>query len=164
MEKGNRMITTSLDIDGVGGFRFSITVDGMSITGLSPKETENIYKSLQELEGLFHAPDNEETIKSSEYTDPEFMQTVGMESQDIERWESEKLGTAIISDNGGRIELTKEEWYYTDKEMNPTVPSGENFLRIAACDELCETELCLTFTSKEDVRKLRNYLNEYLEK
>lgn len=163
MEKGNRMTTTSLDIDGQGGFRFSITVDGMSITGLSPKEAKNICESLEELNCAFQAHNEKEAIKSPEYTDPEFMQTVAMEPKDIELWESEKPGIAIIADDGGRIELTKEEWYYADKEMNPTVPSGENFLRIAACDEVCETELCLTFTSKEDVRKLRNYLNNYLE-
>lgn len=55
MEKGNRMTTTSLDIDGQGGFRFSITVDGMSITGLSPKEAKDIYESLEELNSAFQA-------------------------------------------------------------------------------------------------------------
>lgn len=94
----------------------------------------------------------------------DYMQTVNMlDDEEIEQWESDNFGAVVFSDSGGRVELCKSEWFHTDKDLKPTTKMGQKLLHFAACDCECETEICLTFTTSKQVRKLRNFLNDYLE-
>lgn len=103
--------------------------------------------------------------EEADIIETDYMKTVNMQTdEEIEQWESENFGCVVIDDMGRRMELQDAEWWSTDKNLKPTVPTGQHFLSIAACDDTCETELLLTFTEKDRVRKLRNFLNDYLEK
>lgn len=111
------------------------------------------------MESKQNLPAEDNTIEA------EYMQTVNMATdEEIQNWESENKGRVIFGDMGGRIELQDAEWWSTDDNLKPTMPTGQHFLRVAACDDVCDTEICLTFTSRDEVRKLRDYLNNYLEK
>lgn len=107
---------------------------------------------------------NEKVDEVSELIESDYMQTVNMESdEDINQWENEKSGCVVFDDIGRRMELHKAEWYHQVEEKNELIPTGDEFLSVAVCDDACESEVLLTFSSKDDIRKLRDYLNNYLE-
>lgn len=107
---------------------------------------------------------NEKVDEVSELIESDYMQTVNMESdKDINQWENEKSGCVVFDDIGRRMELHKAEWYHQVEGKNELIPTGDEFLSVAVCDDACESEVLLTISSKDDIRKLRDYLNNYLE-
>ena len=59
--------------------------------------------------------------------------------------------------------MQKSYVYGIDKKGHKSINHESTALFIAACDNVCEKEVTLVLSSKEDVRKLRDYLNRYLE-
>lgn len=102
--------------------------------------------------------------KTDDEIETDYMQTVNMGTdEEIEEWESDNNGCVVIDDIGRRMELRKLEWHRRVEGTNEFIPTKIYFLNVAVCDDACESEVLLTFSSIRDIRKLRDYLNNYLE-
>lgn len=163
MEKENREIEVSYGGNGKGELVFGLSVGDYSLCNISPVETKQIYECLRDFSGLFNESDEENT-DTSDLINAEYMQTVNMESdEEIEQWENDNSGCVVFDDMGRRMELHKLEWLRRVEETNELIPTDDEFLHVAVCDDTCEAEVLLTFSSMGDIRKLRDYLNNYLE-
>lgn len=103
-------------------------------------------------------PDSEQRERSLEC-----VSTADMNFKEREKWERENEACVTSGDNGGILEFIKSCYYSTDDNGNKIAGSETPVLAIAGCDDMGENEIYFTVSSKEDVRKLRNYLNTYLE-
>lgn len=93
----------------------------------------------------------------------EYIATIDMNFKEKEVWENENCASAIGGDNGEVLEFKKSHYYSTDENGNKVLGSETSTLAIAACDDMGEDEIYITVSSKDEVRKLRDYLNNYLE-
>lgn len=94
----------------------------------------------------------------------EFTSTYDMLPEEIEAWEKEHNGVSVNSGNGGVVEIQKTDLYSIDKNGIRILGSKTPALFLCATDECCEDEVYLTLVDKNQIRKLRNYLNDILEK
>ena len=92
-----------------------------------------------------------------------FIQTEDMTLNEFKEWEGKYKTVSVNSDDGAIIEMQKSYVYGIDKKGHKSINHESTALFIAACDNICEKEVTLVLSSKEDVRKLRDYLNRYLE-
>nr|DAH62155.1 MAG TPA: Translation initiation factor IF-2, N-terminal region [Caudoviricetes sp.] len=93
----------------------------------------------------------------------EYIKTLDMSIEEQEKWEKEEKGCALYGVNEGVIEFSKSYSYPVDKNMN-RIPGAEiPDLFIAVKDDFSDSEVCIILSSKNDIRKLRDYLNNYLE-
>lgn len=93
----------------------------------------------------------------------EYVKTVDMSFEEQEEWEKEEKGCAFYGINEGVIEFSKSYSYPVDNNMN-RIPGAEiPDLFIAVKDDFSDSEVCIILSSKNDIRKLRDYLNNYLE-
>lgn len=97
--------------------------------------------------------------KKFEYICTEEMETM----KEVEEWENKNKGKVIYSDGGGIIELQKTCLYSIDDEGKKEEGTEKNALGISVLDNCSEDEIMLLFSSREEVRNLRDYLNNYLE-
>lgn len=163
MEKENREIEVGYGYNGNGGMVFSLSVGDYTLSNLSPVETKQIYECLREFSVLFNESDEENT-DTSDLKNPEYMQTVNMKSdEEIEQWENDNSGCVVFDNMGRRMELHKPKWLREVEETNELIHIGDKFLNVAVCDDAYETEVLLAFSSMDGIRKLRDYLNNYLE-
>lgn len=92
-----------------------------------------------------------------------FIQTEDMTLNEVKEWEGKYKTVSVNSDDGAIIEMQKSYVYGIDKKGHKSINHESTALFIAACYNVCEKEVTLVLSSKEDVRKLRDYLNRYLE-
>lgn len=93
----------------------------------------------------------------------EYIVTAEMDLNERERWEVKNSASVTDGDNGGLLELQRSYYYSTDDNGNKIPGSEIPTLSIAMCDDMGEEEICFTVSSKDAIRKLRDYLNNYLE-
>lgn len=93
----------------------------------------------------------------------EFVSTFDMNFREKEIWENKNGASAIAGDSGGILEFQKSHYYSTDENGNKVPGSETPTLSVAVCDDMGENEIYFTVSSKDEVRKLRDYLNNYLE-
>lgn len=93
----------------------------------------------------------------------EFIQTADMTEEERAEWENKAKAVALHADNGSILEMQKSCLYSVDKN-GCRIPGSElDTLSVAVCDDMGEDEMCFTVSSKNEARKLRDYLNNYLE-
>lgn len=93
----------------------------------------------------------------------EYVKTVDMSIEEQEEWEKEEKGCTLYGVNEGVIEFSKSYSYPVDKNMD-RIPGAETpDLFIAVKDDFSDSEVCIILSSKNNIRKLRDYLNNYLE-
>lgn len=93
----------------------------------------------------------------------EYVATADMNFPEREKWEAENGACVTEGDNGGIMEFRKSCYYSTDDNGDKVPDSETPTLAIAVCDDMCEKEIYITISSKAEIRKLRDYLNNYLE-
>lgn len=93
----------------------------------------------------------------------EYICTSNMNPDEVKEWEKAHKGCAMEGNNGGILEFQKSELYSTDENGRKILGSESETLWVAMCDEVYEEEIGLLFSNKESVRKLRDFLNRYLE-
>ncbi|MDB8904245.1 hypothetical protein [Parabacteroides merdae] len=93
----------------------------------------------------------------------EFIQTADMTESERIEWENKARAVALHADNGGILEMQKSCLYSVDKNGYRIPETESDTLFVAVCDDMGEDEICFTVSSKDEVRKLRDYLNKYLE-
>ncbi len=92
----------------------------------------------------------------------EYIATADMDLKERCQWEEENCASVTDGDNGGLLELQRT-YYSTDDNGNKIPGSETPTLSIAMCDDTGEDEVYFTVSSKDAIRKLRDYLNNYLE-
>lgn len=91
-----------------------------------------------------------------------FIRTYDMTFDEIEEWEKENDAVSVGFDNGGVIEFFPTELFSVRDGIK--VPgSGTKAVMISMCDSMCEHEVSELVSSKDEIRKLRDMLNRYLE-
>nr|DAN18508.1 MAG TPA: Protein of unknown function (DUF3140) [Bacteriophage sp.] len=93
----------------------------------------------------------------------EFIQTVDMTAGELAKWENQSKAVAFHADNGSIIEMQKSCLFSVDKNGCKIPGTESDTLFVAVCDDMGEDEICFTVSSKDEARKLRDYLNKYLE-
>lgn len=93
----------------------------------------------------------------------EYVQTIDMSYDECESWCKKNKACILDGDSGGRIEMQKSYSYSTDGGGNKIIGSEIPLLFVSMCDEDAETEFAFSVSDKDDIRKLRDYLNNYLE-
>lgn len=93
----------------------------------------------------------------------EYIQTLNMCTEEVKEWEKDNMGVAVTTDEDGVLELLKTEWYSTDENSELIPESGRPVLCVAMYDGNSEEELCTFLSNRADIRRLRDFLNDYLE-
>lgn len=100
------------------------------------------------------------------YDDPdkfEYVATYDMNWVDKEEWEKKERGCVIEGDVEGLLELRKSYYYCTDDNGNKIKGSEKSMIFMAMSEENSNSEAYICLSKKDDIRKLRDYLNNYLE-
>ena len=103
----------------------------------------------------YHATDSDKKL--------EYVQTIDMSYDECESWCKKNKACTLDGDSGGKIEIQKSYSYSTDENGNKIIGSETPLLFVSMCDEDAETEFAFSVSDKDDIRKLRDYLNNYLE-
>lgn len=93
----------------------------------------------------------------------EFVQTTDMTVGECIEWEKKAKAVAFHGDNGGILEMQKSCLYSVDKNGCRMPGTESDTLFVAVCDDMSEEEISFTVSSKDEIRKLRDYFNKYLE-
>ncbi len=93
----------------------------------------------------------------------EYIQTLDMSTQEVKEWEKDNMGVSIPTDTDGVLEMQKTEWYSTDANLKMMPSTGRPVLYIAMYDGNSEEELYAMLSERADIRRLRDFLNNYLE-
>ena len=93
----------------------------------------------------------------------EFIETFDMNFAETEKWEKSNNAVAVQFDNGGRLECLPTWLYSPDKDMKPIPGSEQKALIVSVCDEDAIAEISMIITGNKELRKLRDFLNLYLE-
>lgn len=93
----------------------------------------------------------------------EYIQTLDMSDEEKKEWEVDSTGIAITTDTSGVMEMYKTEWFDTDKESNIISGTEKPTLAIALYDPQLEREIWTAISDRDSLRRLRDYLNDYLE-
>ena len=93
----------------------------------------------------------------------EFIQTADMTESERIEWENKVRAVALHADNGGILEMQKSCLYSVNKNGCRIPGTESDTLFVAVCDDMGEEEISFTVSSKDEIRKLRDYLNKYLE-
>lgn len=93
----------------------------------------------------------------------EFVRTADMTVDERVEWEKASKAVASHADDGGIIEMKKSCLYFVDKNGCKIPGTETDTLFVAVCDDMGEEEISFVVSDKEEIRKLRDYLNNYLE-
>lgn len=94
----------------------------------------------------------------------EYIATADMNQKQIEEWEKDNNAIAIVLDNGERLEFFPTHLYSPDKNGRPLPGTQIPALTISLCnDDLTEEISGILIRRDDDLRRLRNFLNDYLE-
>lgn len=154
MEKKSRDVCIGFNDYGAGNVMFTLAIGDFILKNITNEEAMRIRQELNNARRIIESSHSHKYDVST----LRHMQTVNMESvEEIQDWERDCEGLVIQSDSGGVLELSRIE------RICKANSCREYFLNVAACDDEYETGLCLAFSSKNEVRRLRDYLNTYLE-
>lgn len=97
-----------------------------------------------------------------------YIHTFDMSAEEVKQWEAENKGFSVCDDNGNVvIELQKtflyEQGYFENNKDNLDESMGIPTIGMALYDDMSERELYSIFSCKEDIVRLRDYLNKILE-
>lgn len=95
--------------------------------------------------------------------DLEYIQTLNMCTEEVKEWEKDNMGISVPTDKDGVFEMQKTEWYSTDANLKMIPGTGRPALYIAMYDGNSEDELHTMLSDRADIRRLRDFLNDYLE-
>ena len=98
-------------------------------------------------------------IKALEYTC-----TSDMTLDEIAECEKEHNAVCLQFDNGGCLEIQYGEMYSVDEHGVRVIGNETPSLMFSMCDQVCEIEVSEICSSKEEILKLRNYLDKIIEK
>lgn len=99
--------------------------------------------------------------KSEEF---EYICTSDMTFDEISEWEKEHNAVCLQFDNGGCLEIQYGEMYSVDEHGVRVIGNETPSLMFSMCDQVCEIEVSEICSSKEEILKLRNYLDKIIEK
>lgn len=101
------------------------------------------------------------TDKSEEF---EYICTSDMTFDEISEWEKEHNAVSVAFDSGGCLEIQYCEMYSVDEHGIRIIGTETPALMISTCDQVYEKEVSEICSSKEEILKLRNYLDKIIEK
>lgn len=93
----------------------------------------------------------------------DYIHTYDMSMEEIERWEKGHDSIALIGASGETIELWPSYSYIVDENHKPIPGTEKPVLSISACTEDAEEEFMFSMSDKDRIKRLRDYLNDYLE-
>lgn len=92
----------------------------------------------------------------------EYVKTVDMNLDEQEKWEEEG-GCVISGSNEGVLELSKSYFYDVDENWDEIPGTRKPCIHIAMLEDDSNSEAFVNILDKNKIRKLRDYLNNYLE-
>lgn len=90
------------------------------------------------------------------------VQTDDMLPEEVEEWEKEYKAASVGFDNGGVLEFFPVEMFDKDDEEREK-GTGAKAIVVSMCDAVYENEILEIVSSKDEIRKLRDMLNNFLE-
>lgn len=93
----------------------------------------------------------------------DYIHTYDMSMEEIERWEKEHNSIVLIGASGETIELLPSYSYIVDDDYKPVPGTEKPVLSISACTEDAGEEFMFSMSDKDSIKRLRDYLNDYLE-
>jgi hypothetical protein len=93
----------------------------------------------------------------------DYIHTYDMSMEEIERWEKEHDSIALIGASGETIELWPSYSYIVDENHKSIAGTEKPVLVISVCTEDAEEEFMFSMSDKDRIKRLRDYLNDYLE-
>ena len=78
-----------------------------------------------------------------------------------EEWEKKNAAASVSFDSGGVVEFLPIEMFSKDAKIEKG--GGIKGMLISMCDCACEDEISEIVSSNDEIRKLRDALNKYLE-
>ncbi|WP_294476235.1 hypothetical protein [uncultured Bacteroides sp.] len=93
----------------------------------------------------------------------EYIQTLGMTLEETHKWEKENKGVSVEGGNGALLECYIADFYSTDSNGNLNPDSRHDSLSVSLCSDCSDDELRIYMHDKDEIRRLRDYLNNYLE-
>ena len=88
-------------------------------------------------------------------------QTAYMSCSEVEEWEKKNAAASVSFDSGGVVEFLPIEMFSKDAKIEKG--GGIKGMLISMCDCACEDEISEIVSSNDEIRKLRDALNKYLE-
>lgn len=88
-------------------------------------------------------------------------QTAYMSCSEVEEWEKKNAAASVSFDSGGVVEFLPIEMFSKDAKIEKG--GGIKGMLISMCDCACEDEISGIVSSNDEIRKLRDALNKYLE-
>lgn len=79
----------------------------------------------------------------------------------VEEWEKKNAAASVSFDSGGVVEFLPIEMFSKDAKIEKG--GGIKGMLISMCDCACEDEISEIVSSNDEIRKLRDALNKYLE-
>lgn len=89
--------------------------------------------------------------------------TSDMTLDEIAKWEENNKAVCIQFDDGGCLEIQLCKTYLTDEYERKIIGTEEPVLVFSMCNQVCDNEVSELCSSKEDIVKLRDYLNKVIE-
>lgn len=86
--------------------------------------------------------------------------TSDMTLDEIAKWEENNKAVCILFDNGGCLEIQLCKTYSTDEYGRKIIGTDEPVLAFSMCDQVCDKEVSELCSNREDILKLRDYLNK----
>ena len=93
----------------------------------------------------------------------DYIHTYDMSVEEIERWEKAHNSIAMIGEFGETIEICPSYSYSVDENHKPIAGTEKQVLVISSCTEDAEEEFMFSMSDKDRIKRLRDYLNDYLE-
>lgn len=90
--------------------------------------------------------------------------TSDMTSSEIEEWERSNETVSIHFDDGGCLEIQLCKSYLTDEYERKIIGTEEPILMFSMCNKFYDNEVSELCSSKEDIVKLRDYLNKTIDR
>ena len=87
-----------------------------------------------------------------------------MTSSEIEEWERSNETVSIHFDDGGCLEIQLCKSYLTDEYERKIIGTEEPILMFSMCNKFYDNEVSELCSSKEDIVKLRDYLNKTIDR
>ena len=84
-----------------------------------------------------------------------------MSCSEVEEWEKKNAAASVSFDSGGVVEFLPIEMFSKDAKIEKG--GGIKGMLISMCDCACEDEISEIVSSNDEIRKLRDALNKYLE-
>lgn len=92
----------------------------------------------------------------------QYICTSDMTISEIQEWEKKHNAVSIPFDDGGCLEIQLCKSYITDKYKRKIIGTDEPVLMFSMCNKFYDDEVSELCSSKENIVKLRDYLNKVI--